>query len=227
MRINQHVTASNIADPIQEMGETVSETNPTPTVFVVDDDPSMRKSLGRLLRSAGFAEESFGSAEEFLNSYDPQRPGCLILDVCMEEMTGLQLQAKLNEQGIFLPIIVISGFGEVENVVTAVKGGAIDFLEKPFDDDLLMTRVRQALEVDQHRRVEAERAEHIKSLINTLTPREKQVMELLVQGRRTKQIAYDLHISPKTADIHRAHVLEKMQADTVVDLVRLVHDLSD
>jgi len=205
----------------------VKSTMTKPTVFVVDDDDGMRKSLGRLLKSAGFHEECYGSAEEFLDQHDPSRPGCLVLDVCMDEMTGLELQEELNNRAVTMPIIIISGYADVPNVVTAVKGGAVDFLEKPFNDELLLERVQQAIELDDRRREQAQRTAETAARLETLTPRETQVMKLLVGGRRTKQIAYDLNISPKTADIHRAHVLEKMQVDTVVDLVRLVHDLQD
>ena len=196
-------------------------------MFVVDDEPGMRKSLDRLLRSAGLEAECYASAEAFLREYDPHRAGCLILDVCMEHMTGLELQKELNARRVTLPIIVISGYADVPNVVTAVKGGAVDFLEKPFNDELLLERVQQAIRLDHRQRMEAVRASATAERLQSLTPRETQVMELLVAGRRTKQIAHDLNISPKTADIHRAHVLEKMKVDTVVDLVRLVHDLPD
>jgi two-component system, LuxR family, response regulator FixJ len=208
-------------------GDILNTTSTNPTVFVVDDEPGMRKSLDRLLRSAGLQAECFGNAETFLREYDPCRPGCLILDVCMDHMTGLELQKELNARRILLPTIVISGYADVPNVVKAVKGGAVDFLEKPFNDELLLERVQQAIRLDQRQRMEAVRASATEARMRSLTPRETQVMELLVAGRRTKQIAHDLSISPKTADIHRAHVLEKMKVDTVVDLVRLVHDLPD
>lgn len=193
------------------------------SVLVIDDEPRMRSSLSRLLRSAGLRAETYGSAEEFLENYRPPARGCLIVDACLEPMSGLELQEQLRAREVPLPIIFISGYAEVPLVVQAMKAGAINFLEKPFDDDSLLRSVAQAIE--RHDEIKREHAWRNRAAerLQTLTPREREIMDLLVSGNHTKMISKKLGISPKTVDIHRAKVLEKMQVDGVVNLVNLIH----
>jgi len=196
-----------------------------PTVFVVDDEPAMCRSLERLLTAEGYRVATFASAADFLDHCDPGLPGCLVLDMRMEVMDGLQLQAELIRRDFHIPIIMISGFAEVPNVVQAVRAGAVDFLEKPFKDEQLLQRVRQAIEQDaRHRAEEKERAE-IEARLSRLTPREQEVARLLAAGETTKQIALRLGISPKTADNHRSAVLRKTEVDSVVQLVQLLQKM--
>lgn len=192
------------------------------TVFVVDDDQAVRESLSRLMESVGHKVATYAGAQEFLDSYDPSRPGCVVLDIRMPGMSGLDLQEKLARDGVRIPVIIISGHGDVEKAVRAMKAGAVDFLRKPYKAKVLLERIRQALELDAKiRRQEAERAKAA-ALIAHLTPREREVMGLLATGAPTKQIAYRLGLSRKTVDVHRAHIMMKLQIDSVVDIARLV-----
>jgi two-component system response regulator FixJ len=191
-------------------------------VFVVDDEPRMRTSLALLLKSAGYRTETYGSAEEFLAGYNSSLSGCLILDLCMEGMSGLDLQQEFNRRGIRIPHIIISGFAEVPSVVQAMKCGAMDVLEKPFRDEVLLDRVREAMRQDALSRREATERAEVRSLMNRLSDREREVMQLLVAGKHTKAIARELGISPKTVHAHRARVLDKMHVESVVELAQLV-----
>lgn len=191
-------------------------------VFVVDDEPRMRTSLALLLKSAGYRAETYGSAEEFLECYNPSLPGCLILDLCMDGMSGLDLQQEFSRRGIRLPHIIISGFAEVPSVVQAMKRGAMDVLEKPFRDEVLLQRVREAMQQDERRRRAATEVAHIRSRLQRLSDREREVMQLLVEGKHTKTIARQLGISPKTVHAHRARVLDKMHVESIVELAQLV-----
>jgi two-component system, LuxR family, response regulator FixJ len=192
-----------------------------PTVFVVDDDAAMRDSLRWLLESVGLRGETYATGEEFLDTYDPRQPGCLILDVRMPGMSGLSLQDTLAAQDITLPVIIITGYAEVPTAVRALKSGAIDFIQKPFNDDVLLERVRQALETDrQTRELQARRAEAA-ARFALLTPRERQVMDLVIAGKANKVMATELGLSPKTVEVHRANVMAKMEVDSVAELVRL------
>jgi FixJ family two-component response regulator len=191
------------------------------TIFVVDDDEAVRRSLRLLVESVGLNTQTYSTAEDFMNAYDPAQSGCLLLDIRMPGMSGLELQSKLAAEGINIPIIIITGHGDVPMAVEAVKAGAFDFIEKPFRDQVLLDDIRKAIEIDaQTRRKQAER-DDIMARIALLTPREREVMDLLVIGKSNKGIAYELGISQKTVDFHRAHVLEKMGVDSVVQLVRL------
>jgi len=193
-----------------------------PTICVVDDDAGVRNSLRWLIESAGFRVATYASAQEFLEGYDPERAGCLILDVRLSGRSGLDLQQQLVATGIGIPIIMITGHGDVPTAVRAMRSGALDFIEKPFDDKLLLGRVRQAVELDiRNREAQAERAETIARLA-LLTPREREVLKRVVDGRGNKQIAEDLGISTKTVEAHRAHMMEKMRAKSVAGLVRIV-----
>jgi two-component system response regulator FixJ len=191
------------------------------TVFVVDDDPAIRQSLRWLIESVGLNVKVFSTAQEFLEGYDPSTPGCLVLDIRMPGMSGLDLQNELATREIQVPIIIITGHAEVPVAVRALKAGAMDFIEKPFSDQLLLDRIRRAIEVDaQSRRVRSEQAE-VAARLGQLTPRERQVMDLVIAGKANKVIASELGLSPKTVEVHRAHVMKKMQVASLADLVRL------
>jgi FixJ family two-component response regulator len=193
-----------------------------PTVYLVDDDAPMRESIHLLLQSVGLPLRSYASAQEFLNQFDPESVGCLILDVRLPGMSGLELQQRLKEINADLPIILFSGHADVPMAVRGIQNGAIDFLEKPFNDQVLLDRIQQGVAEHVKRRHQRAAQQEILSRVETLTPREHEVMELLASGMSNKAIAAQLHISRKTLDIHRGKVLQKMQAETVADLVRLV-----
>lgn len=193
-----------------------------PQVFVVDDDPEVRRSLQLLMESVGLAVACYESAAAFLDAYDRTAPGCLILDVRMPGMSGLELQDHLIRQGSSLPVIMITAYGEVSLAVRAMRAGAVDFVEKPFSRQELLDRVHAAIE----RSVKALRGERTRAEIAgrlaKLTDRERQVMDLMVAGHQTKEIATELGISPKTVDNHRSRVFEKTGADGVAELVWMV-----
>jgi two-component system, LuxR family, response regulator FixJ len=192
------------------------------TVFVVDDNVGVRKSLRALLDSAGLAVETYASGEEFLAAYDPERPGCLVLDVRLRHNSGLDLQDDLRRRKAILPIIVLTGHGNVPTSVRALKAGAVDFLQKPVPPKVLLERVRAALDIDrQARAVIAERAVEMQRLAH-LTPRERQVMELLIAGKTSKEIAVALNVSVRTVEGHRRMVFSKMDVSSAAQLVRTV-----
>jgi FixJ family two-component response regulator len=191
------------------------------SVCVVDDDEAVARSLRALLESVGLAVETFATAQAFLDRADTARAGCLVLDVRMPGMSGLDLQAELTRRGIGLPTIVVTGHAEVPMAVRAVKAGAIDFIEKPFSDQLLLDRVRQGIDTDRQERDGRARRAEILRRMSLLTQREREVLDLVVVGKANKEIAAALHLSPKTVEVHRAHVMEKMQASSVAELVRL------
>ena len=196
---------------------------PTPghTVFMVDDDEAVRKAISRLLRSAGIASAVFASPSEFLAQYNPDMPGCLVLDMAMPDLDGLQLQTALNEKGCILPIIFLTGHGDVSKSVQAMKQGAFDFLSKPAKDKDLLTAVRAAFERDTVVRQERAKLSEIRARLETLTPREREVLQHVVSGKLNKQIAGDLGIAEATVKMHRAHVMEKMKVESVAELTRL------
>jgi RNA polymerase sigma factor (sigma-70 family) len=194
-----------------------------PTVLLVDDDPGVLNSLRWLLESEGLEVESFQSAQQFLDEYDPKKPGCVVLDVKMPEMDGLELQERMGMQGDHRPIIFVTGHGDVPTSVRAMRAGAVDFLEKPVDDDTLLERVSQAVARDlQRRRREMEKQE-IQLRIDKLSPREHEVMQLLYDGKANKQVAAKLGISIQTAAKHRTRVLAKMGVQNDTELIRLLH----
>jgi RNA polymerase sigma factor (sigma-70 family) len=193
-----------------------------PTVFLVDDDEAVRDSLGLLMKSVALTSRSFASAGDFLAAYDPDSPGCLILDIRMPGMSGMELQQKLIDMRAKLPIIFITGHGDIPMAVEAMQRGAVDFIPKPFRDDELLDRINRALETDRKNRDSLVEREVIEERIERLTPREKQVLELVVQGKANKVIAGDLDVSQRTVEIHRARVMEKMQVRSVAQLVRMV-----
>jgi two-component system response regulator FixJ len=190
------------------------------TVFVVDDDADARDSLCALLESAGVSAEAYESAQAFLDAYQPQRSGCLIADIRMPDMDGLELQEELNRRNAGLPVIVVTGHADVPLAVRAMKAGAVDLIEKPYDDELLLASVKRALAQALGAREQAATIDAVKTRIASLSARERQVLELLVAGQPNKIIAYELDISPRTVEIHRAHVMEKMEAKSLSDLVR-------
>ncbi len=192
-----------------------------PIVFVVDDDESVLRSLERLLRSVGLNTETFLSADDFLNREPPDIPSCLILDVRMPGISGLDLQEELSSKGFNMPIIIITGHGTIPMSVRAMKAGAIDFIQKPFNDQELLDTIHHALEQDKIAIKKRAEISQIQGCVDSLTNREKEVFALVVTGMLNKQIAFELEISEKTIKVHRARVMQKMNADSLADLVRM------
>jgi len=199
--------------------------NETPTVFVIDDDEAVRSSLRLLLKSYGLEAQPCASAEEFLASHDADRPGCMVLDVRMPGMSGIELQQQLNARGATIPIVFITGHGDVPMAVEAMQAGAFDFLQKPFSDNDLIARVQRAIEHNATQRARLHTRNDTRDRLVTLTPRERDVLDLVVVGKANKVIAADLGLSQRTVEIHRARVMEKMDATSLAQLVRMVLDL--
>lgn len=195
------------------------------TVFIVDDDEEVRDSLKLLIESVGLETETYESAQAYLESFDPARAGCLILDVRMKGMSGLTLQEELNKKFMCPPIIIITGHGDVKMAVRAVKAGASDFLEKPFNEQKLLDSIHVAIEQDAEQRGKALKLAEIQTKVDRLTGREKEVMELIVTGMQNKNIAGELNISQSTVEAHRSKVMEKMEARTLSDLMRMIISL--
>jgi len=195
--------------------------NPAPVVFVIDDEPAVLKAIARLLVSAGMRVAAFGSPQEFLDRYDPAAPGCLVLDVSMPGLNGMQLQQALIEKDCALPIVFLTGRGDIPSSVQAMKRGAVDFLTKPVDDSSLIAAVRRALEQDFAGRGERGEIAALRQRLATLTPREREVLGHVVAGRRNKQIAAVLGTTEKTVKVHRARLMEKMQVESLAELVRI------
>jgi len=192
------------------------------TVFIVEDDAAVRDSLGLLLGLQGFRTQSFSCAEDFLRIYQPSWAGCLLLDVRMPGMNGLELQESLRRQGLALPVIIMTAHGDITTVRSALKSGAVDFLEKPVDPAALLAAVRTALDADAARRRAGMEAEGARQRLSVLTARERQVMELVAKGCHNREIAETLGISPRTVEVHKARVMEKLQVQSVPELVRIV-----
>ena len=199
----------------------------SPIVFIVDDDAAVRNSLRLLVKSVGQSAGVFVSAQEFLASYDPQQPGCLVLDVRMPGMSGLELQQQLNVRGAVIPVIFISGHGDIPMAVEAMQNGAFDFLQKPFRDQDLIDRIQRALEKDRENRAALGERARIRERLDSLTPREREVLDLVTSGKANKVMAADLGLSQRTVEIHRARVMEKMGASSVAQLVRMALDLEE
>jgi len=193
-----------------------------PTVFIVDDDEPVRDSLRMLMRSVGLNAETFSGAAEFLQAYDGDRPGCLVLDIRMPGMSGMELQEKLNDLHAIIPVIFITGHGDVPMAVKAIQHGAADFIQKPFRDQDLLDRINKAIEQDTSNRAQLLETRDIEERLANLTPREKEVLDLIVDGRPNKVIAADLDVSQRTVEIHRARVMDKMRASSLAHLVRMV-----
>lgn len=198
--------------------------NNLPTVFVVDDDDAVRKSLRFLFKSLGLPADCYGTAQEFLAHYRPEQSGCLVLDVRMPGMSGLELQQELNVRGAMLPVIFITGHGDIPMAVEAMQHGAFDFLQKPFRDQDLIDRVQKALEKDSQNRKAHRDVERLRRQFAELTPREHEVLQLLMAGKSNKVMAADLGLSQRTVEIHRARVMEKTGAHSVAQLVRMALD---
>ena len=196
---------------------------PTPVVYVVDDDSAVRSSLEALFRSVGIRSRSYASPTELLAELTPDAVGCLVLDVRLPRMSGLELQSRLATKGIRIPIIVITGHADVPTAVRAMHQGAVDFIEKPFNEQRLLEQVHAAIESDIQRRVRQREAEELRLRLKTLTERERQVLREVVRGESSKAIAKNLRISPKTVDVHRARIMEKLHSRSTADLIRIVY----
>jgi FixJ family two-component response regulator len=196
-------------------------TDSKPIVFVIDDNASIRKSLSRLLRSAGHSTETFASAEEFLGREHFNGIGCLLLDVQMPGLSGMDLQVELNQADYHLPIIFITGHGDIPMSVEAMKNGAVDFLIKPVDDKKLLKVIENAIERNRQAREQYAEILEIRQRMERLTPREKEILRYVITGMLNKQIAFQLNIAEKTIKIHRGHIMEKLRAGSVADLIRL------
>ena len=194
-------------------------------VYVVDDDPSVRRAMERLLRSAGYGTKTFASASEFLDFNCLDAPGCLVLDIRMPKLSGLELQDRLAEKGVSLPIVFITGHGTVPRSVKAFKAGALDFLQKPFEDGELLDAVSRGIEKHCRLRQEQSELKVLRTRLDTLTPREREVFALVASGMLNKRIAFELGTAEKTIKVHRARVMEKMGAQSLADLVRFAEKL--
>jgi len=198
-----------------------------PTAIVIDDDEAVRSSLKLLLRSVKLPVVVYASAQEFLPKYAVDQPGCLIVDVRMPGMSGLELQEQLNLRGAMIPVIFVTGHGDISMAVEAMRHGAFDFLPKPFRDQDLLDRIQKAMEKDAKNRHEIAQTDRIRQQFESLTPREREVLELVTSGKANKVMAGDLGVSQRTIEIHRARVMEKMHANSLAQLVRMVLNLKD
>ncbi len=194
---------------------------PEPTVYVVDDDPAVRQSFKWLVGSIGLRVQTFDSAQSFMRDYDPAEAGCLVVDVRMPGMSGIELQEKLANEGIAIPIIVVTAYGDVPTAVRAMKRGAIDFIEKPYNDQAMLDRIQLCIERDARMRQNKQTEREVAWRVERLTPREREVFELIVSGRSNKEVARVLEISPKTVEAHRAKVMDKMAVGSLAELVQM------
>lgn len=213
--------------PAQSSGETSLEPQVhagaiEPVVHIVDDDPEVCRSLKLLIQSAGYRVSTYASPRDFLASGAATKPGCLVLDIRLPGTNGLEVQERLAALGSSMPVIIISGYADVSLAVRAMRSGALDLLEKPFESSLLLDRIKQAVDIDSKAQVRRGETDRIQSKIASLTPREREVMRLVVQGNANKRIAATLGITMKTVEAHRAHVMRKMKADSLAELVRMV-----
>jgi RNA polymerase sigma factor (sigma-70 family) len=195
---------------------------PVPTVYVVDDDASTRELLAWLMKRNHLAVEAFADARAFLEAYRPGQPGCLVLDLNMPGMSGLDLQKYLNEQGVQVPVIFLSGRADIPRAVQAVREGAIDFIEKPFDYKLVVERVRECLDRDREQRARGDRRRVVSERLGSLTQREREVLDLVVAGKLNREVAEALDISIKTVEAHRAKLMEKLEVNSLAELVQAV-----
>ncbi|ALJ38341.1 DNA-binding response regulator [Azospirillum brasilense] len=203
------------------MTQTDKTSTGEPTVFIIDDDEAVRDALSVLVEVAGLSVRTFVNALEFLHRYSPEQPGCVVADLRMPFMDGLELQEELSRRGCGLPVIIITAHGEVSSAVTAFRSGAVDFLEKPFDDGVFLRRVHEALQRDAHQRRDRSAAESALAKLALLSPRERDVAALMVEGCANKAIAIRLGIGVRTVETHRANILSKLDIRTVPELMRL------
>lgn len=196
--------------------------NPSAIVYLIDDEFAVRDSLTLMIESTGQAVRSFESANDFLNNYGHEHPGCLILDVRMPTMSGLELQEELSKRAIDIPIIFISGHADIPDSAKAFRAGAVDFLEKPFDNEILLQRIEEAIQKDLDTREQVIKKREIQKRLDHLTAREKEVLSLIVSSYSNKEAAAILNISNRTIDVHRAHIMEKMQAENLAELMMMV-----
>ena len=191
-----------------------------PTVHIVDDDPAVRDSLALLAGSAGLSVATFCSASDFLDDYCPTRPGCLVLDMCLPGIGGMELLEQWTDSQPPLPVIILTGHGDVPAAVQAMKVGAMDFIQKPFDCEMLLQRIHEAIERDRLSRRNSSNHQALASRMARLTPREREIMDLIVGGKANKVIAIDLNISERTVELHRARIMKKMQVKSLAELVQ-------
>ena len=200
----------------------LDHSSPEPTVFLVEDEAALRRLLLRIFERSEIKAEAFASAEDFLAAFDPEWPGCLLLDLSLPGISGLQLQQKLRDAHAGLPVIFLTGSADVGDATAGMRAGAFDLLEKPFDDAHLLNRVREALDLDRRQRAERAVWREIDECLASLSPREREVLELVVSGHASKEIARLVHVSPRTVEIHRARAMHKMKAGNLVELVRVM-----
>lgn len=196
----------------------------SPIVYVVEDDQALRSLIRALVQSIGVASREFPSADKFLEHYDPRQPGCLVLDIFMPGMSGLELQDELNRRGAVIPVIFITGHADVASAVAAVRHGAFNYLQKPFGNSELIANVRQALELDRRGRQMLAQQDAIRDRIASLTRREREVLELIVKGLASKVMAEEMGLSKRTVELHRSRVMDKMGASSIAQLVRMFMD---
>ena len=201
--------------------------NDSQTIFVVEDDDEVREAIELFLESRDFRVEGYPSAQAYLDSFDPERTGCLLLDVRMPGMGGLDLQNRLIAEASHPPIIIITGHGDIPMAVRALNAGAVDFIEKPFNDKQLLESISKALEIDTAQRDKVKQLKRIRQQLETLTRREREILDMIIEGKRNKVIAYDLGIALSTVESHRAHLMEKMKADNLSDLMRMMFAVQD
>ena len=214
---------TKVAQLAQGSAEAMTESEPV--VYVVEDDDASRSLVRALTQSMGIACRAFGSAQEFLEKYDPLQPGCLVLDIFMPGMSGLELQEELNRRGTVIPVIFTTGHGDVPSAVEAMKRGAFNYLQKPFKNSELIDNVKNALDHDRNNRQALTRLDVIRERMVSLTPREREVLDLVVSGRPNKIMAQQMGLSQRTVELHRSRVMEKMGATSVAHLVRMLMNL--